>query len=243
MGNVYTAWWQGFENAPDSIKVCHRSLIKALQKTDVKLVSITSENLNNYCDLPGYIFDKYKSGLISATNFSDILRFSLLSNNGGLWIDASMYFYNSLNPDILKRDFFTMKRCEERQNEITSRWLVSFIGGKKHFPLFDLMNDFWLEYWKHEEELISYLLVDNVMYLGYQRNKEIRDAFDMCETFYYPVDYFQNRLNDMYDKRLKEELENGDDFFKLTYKKDLFLYDRNGNPTLWNSLRKKASNA
>ena len=53
MGNVYTAWWQGFENAPDSIKVCHRSLIKALQKTDVKLVSITSENLNNYCDLPG----------------------------------------------------------------------------------------------------------------------------------------------------------------------------------------------
>ncbi|WP_162882274.1 capsular polysaccharide synthesis protein [Bifidobacterium adolescentis] len=238
---IYTAWWQGFDNAPDAIRICHQSLVNAIKELDIELVPITYKNLDDYTDLPGYIVDKYRSGIITSTNFSDILRFSLLSSNGGLWADASMYFYKPLNLNLFKKDFFTMKRCEVKNEEITSRWLVSFIGGNKHFPLFDLMNDFWLDYWKHEEELIAYLLVDNIMYLGYKKNKVIREAFDACDTFHYPVDYFQNRLNNVYDEKMENKLACGDDFFKLTYKKN-FLMENNGKPTLWNALRRRVLN-
>ena len=98
-----------------------------------------------------------------------------------------------------------------------------------------------LDYWKHEEELIAYLLVDNIMYLGYKKNKVIHEAFDTCDTFHYPVDYFQNQLNDVYDEKMENRLACGDDFFKLTYKKNL-LMENNGKPTLWNVLRRRVLN-
>lgn len=240
MNTIYTAWWQGFDRAPEIIQTCHRSLLKAVNQGGTEVISITSRNIDDYCEFPGYIIDKYHKGIISAAHFSDLLRFSLLSRNGGLWADASMYFYSPVNLKIFNRNFFTMRRKETKENEITNRWTMSLIGGVEHFPLFDLLYDFWLDYWKREDALIAYLLTDNIMYIGYQINQEIHEAFDLCPISHHSIDFFQNRLNNAYGDSLENELKVSDGFFKLTYKKNLLLYDNKGFPTFWNVLRERA---
>ena len=55
MKAIYTAWWQGFDNAPDAIRICHQSLVNAIKELDIELVSITYKNLDDYTDLPGLL--------------------------------------------------------------------------------------------------------------------------------------------------------------------------------------------
>ena len=62
--------------------------------------------MNQYYQLPEYIIDKHKKGYISNTELADILRVSLLSDFGGIWIDATIFIPNHLPDDVLKYNFF-----------------------------------------------------------------------------------------------------------------------------------------
>lgn len=48
--------------------------------------------LKNIQRLNQQILDGFENGKISIQTFSDILRFNLLKNHGGLWVDATIYF-------------------------------------------------------------------------------------------------------------------------------------------------------
>ena len=85
---VWVSWMQGYDKAPDIVKKCIDS-IKA--STNHPVYIVTSENLNEYADIPDYISEKYASGIITNAQFSDILRMSLLSKHGGIWIDATVF--------------------------------------------------------------------------------------------------------------------------------------------------------
>lgn len=52
---------------------------------------ITKDNYNKYCHIPDYILQKLYRQEISITHFSDILRVSLLAENGGLWLDSTCW--------------------------------------------------------------------------------------------------------------------------------------------------------
>ncbi len=47
------------------------------------------------------VLEGFETGKISVQTFSDILRFNLLKNNGGMWIDATIFFVN--NYDLIGR--------------------------------------------------------------------------------------------------------------------------------------------
>lgn len=56
---------------------------------------VTLDNYKDFIDLPSYIEEKFKKGIISYTQLSDILRFTLLATHGGIWIDST---YLTLSP-------------------------------------------------------------------------------------------------------------------------------------------------
>ena len=91
---IWTLWLQGYENAPDIVKICISSMKKYANNYDV--VVLDENNLSKYITLPDFIMQKYKKGFISPIHFSDIVRLELLDRYGGTWIDSTVLCTGSL---------------------------------------------------------------------------------------------------------------------------------------------------
>ncbi len=79
--NIWVCWLQGYENAPAIVKTCIDSVRK--NAGNHKVILLNEKNMLDYVDLPDYIIQKYRNGIIPIQNFSDILRFALLKQRGG----------------------------------------------------------------------------------------------------------------------------------------------------------------
>ena len=71
-----------------------------------KIVVITDENLKNYISQD--FINKYKDNLIPA-HFSDFLRFYLIYNNGGLWIDGGVFIINGIFIEYIYKEMINNK--------------------------------------------------------------------------------------------------------------------------------------
>lgn len=236
---IYKLWWQGLDNAPPIVKVCHESLIRNYDPTTQELILIDKNNVFNYIQLPDYILEKFYDGKITITHLSDVIRSVLLAETGGLWSDATMFYTQPLSDFIFKYDFFTMKNPIANSNDITSKWECFFIGGKSDFPLFGLLRDFWLEYWRKEDDLITYLLTDHMFYIAYMENSRVRQAIDLCPSFHYRIDYFQRLLNKEYNEKQYTEILRNEPYIKMSYKFPLLERTNSGNDTFYGRLIKE----
>ena len=206
------------ENAPEIVKVCHESLLKNFNPETQDIIVLDQNNIFDYVALPDYIMKKFCEGKISITHLSDIIRSMLLQQTGGLWADATMFFSKPISDAIFTRDFFTMKNPIAHSDDITSKWECFFIAGQPDFPLFSLLTEFWLEYWKKEDQLITYLLTDHLFYIAYMENRRVRQAIDICPSFFYRIDYFQRMLNKKYDSEKYREIIKNEPYIKMSYK-------------------------
>ena len=236
---IYQFWWQGIENAPDIVKVCNSSLLKNYNDKTQKLIILDKNNLFDYITFPEYIMDKFNRGMISITHLSDLARVMLLEQTGGLWVDATMFFNRPINDRLFSKRFFTIKNPSANSKSITSKWECFLIGGEKNFPLFSLIKEMWLEYWKNEDMLIDYLLTDNIFYIGYTENEDIRKILDSCPTFHYRIDWCQRFMNSKYDRKQFETICENEEFIKLTYKGKLEKMTSKGETTLYGHLIKE----
>ena len=84
----------GFWDDLDSNEVI-KSHIKSWRKKiskDWKIIILNKDNVYKYVD--DKFLNKYGSGQIDATRFADFLRLYLLINNGGCWLDCSIFITN-----------------------------------------------------------------------------------------------------------------------------------------------------
>ena len=104
--NIWVFWWQGYDAAPLLVKKCIDSIIKNTGNHPVIL--ITKENWKNYTDIPDYIIEKVEKGIVSLTHFSDILRMALISKNGGLWLDATIFVSKEIPEYCFELPYFSI---------------------------------------------------------------------------------------------------------------------------------------
>lgn len=81
-GIIWVFWWQGFNNMPPIVRQCVKSIKNNSGNHSVIIVS--KENIYKYTNISQNIFDELFKGNMTITHFSDIVRFNLLSNHGGL---------------------------------------------------------------------------------------------------------------------------------------------------------------
>lgn len=167
-GPIWVFWWQGEIAAPRVVRVCIETMREHGANRDV--VIITKDNIREYCNLPDYIYEKVDNHNITLTHLSDIVRFNLLHNHGGLWMDATLYVANSLNNDRCFDSFYTCSGFDDPTNFFVTegKWTGFFMGGSADEPLFQFMNSFFLCYWKANSELIDYFLIDYVLRYAYE---------------------------------------------------------------------------
>lgn len=167
---VWVFWWQGEEDMPLLVKKCYHSIQK--NKGNNRVILITKFNIDQFAELPKYIYRKLKSGEITYTHFSDILRFNLLFLYGGLWLDATCYVTGSLDKIDFKSKLFTVGNYNSKNNFNISqgRWTGFLIGGPAKLQLFSFMNNFFCDYWKVNNNLIDFFLIDYALAFAWSEN-------------------------------------------------------------------------
>ena len=220
--NIWVFWWQGKDQMPSLVKKCYQSVIRNKGGRDVIL--ITKNNIKKYATIPNYIYEKVDDGEITLTHLSDILRFNLLNKYGGLWIDATIYLTDSLDVFDTNKILTCGGYSKDRYFNVScGRWTGFFIGGPQGSELFNFMDNFFKVYWKYNDQLIDYFLVDYALNYAWENNI---DGFRFSKKDINPNLFnMQKILNRKYNPDIFEEMTKNTRVFKLSYKKDINTKD------------------
>lgn len=166
---VWFCWMQGIEEAPALVRKCYESVCRTFQNRTVIL--LTEENILDYADIPSFIMEKYKVGIITRTHFSDLLRIALLSRHGGTWIDATVFCRNV--PDyMLDSDFFVFQNLKPGADGSVINCSSWFMTAKPNNHLVLAIRELLWAYWEKENRLIDYFLLHHFMMIVSQRYLE-----------------------------------------------------------------------
>lgn len=156
---IWICWWQGIDNAPALIRNTVKSIIDHTQGYDV--IFIDKENISTYLTLPTVLVEKLErvnNGNIQ--HLTDIIRMGLISQYGGIWMDANILMVSDFNLEYSKYEFYS---CHPRN---IGRWHVGLIGGTNP-ALFKTVFKMMIYYWENHEHLIDYFFTDRLIQYCY----------------------------------------------------------------------------
>lgn len=159
---VWVCWLQGFDTAPELVKMCVNSMRKYLTGKDIVL--ITFENYKTYVTMPEFIVRKYEERVMPPALFSDLLRLELLISHGGTWMDASILCTGSHYPkEILDCDLFMFQVLikGDRQFHGASNWMITACTNNK--PLM-VLRDVLTQYWRDYDCTLNYYMFHDFFY-------------------------------------------------------------------------------
>ena len=220
---IWVCWLQGEENAPKLVKKCISSIRQHANGHEV--IILTENNIKEYIDIPEYIIENAQRGILSRTNFSDIVRFALLASYGGMWIDATFFLTQNLPESYFSYPIFSAAKQPEpkdRRNVCISRyrWTTSFIGASEaNNKLFCFLRDFLYEYEKREGVFIDYLLIDYLIYVAYKNFEEVNSAINAIPDNNLDFGWLFHVMNKPFDEEKAKTMFEGKTFaYKLSWK-------------------------
>lgn len=232
---VWVYWGQGEDNAPELVHACINSMRKNI---NCEVIVITNNNFSDYVKLDDAILSKFKKGIITYTHFSDILRCELLKTQGGLWLDSTV-LVTGFDPKIWERKFWTVRRNENREIGSISyyRWNNAILKGDS--DIYFYMSILFREYWKENDEMIDYFLIDYFMDM-------IFDYCPMCKKVVNSVPFNNERefelmsiMNKEYDENQFNNLVEECFVHKLQRRKSLYKKTKEGKDTFYSFIIKK----
>lgn len=232
-GIVWVIWWQGLDNAPPLVKACINSVQN--NSKNYKVIVITEENVKEYTDIPEFIYEKFVEGKISFTHLSDIVRWNVLKNNGGIWMDSTIFVKGELPIEYLQYPLFTNTGfCDPEMFNISNgKWTGFMFGGKKNHVLFQYMCEMYNCYWKIEDSIIDYFLIDYFLNIAHKNNiggfKFFIDSNKNWNPCMFDLEQYMNKASIVDEFRINMVDTN---CFKLSLKRKHYL-QRCGRKTIY----------
>lgn len=214
---VWSMWWQGEENADKLFRMCIDS---ARKQTGRPVVVLDKDNYRQYFTIPEYILEKFAAGKINPAHVCDYMVVSILAEQGGYFTGATVWYSQPIPEDVLKAPFFACK-AETRHTYLMSRsrWVGYLLGGRKEFPLFCFARDFLTEYWRKEDTIIDYLLLDYIFELAYEEIPCVKELIDANPDNNLLRNELIGVLGEEYDEEKFRRFTQGDTFaYKLSWK-------------------------
>lgn len=217
---IWMCWWQGLDSAPEIVKACVESVRR--NAGDREVIIITDKNVSDYVKLPSWIIKKINEGIITRTNLSDLLRLSLLASYGGVWLDSTFYCVGSLDKSLYYSQIFSIKRPDYLHASVAGGMFAGYSLGcdDDHRRAFATIRDFFLEYWRGNDFMVDYLLVDYLTVLAQRHDPWIAEAFNEIQPNNPDCDELFKILDQPYDEDTWKELSAYTDLFKLTWKQN-----------------------
>lgn len=214
---IWVCWLQGLDDSPELVKVCYKSLQEYL--TDRDIIFITEENMSQYVCFPKFITEKWRSGRITHTHMTDLLRLELLLKYGGTWIDATVLCTSKreLIPDyFFDSELFvyqTLKPGKDGLSAFISSWYMSACTNNK---VLWLTRELCYEYWKANNSMIDYFLLHNFMCIVLEHNRD--DWNKIVPRDNSAPHIMLLRLFEKYNKKMFYDIKEQTPFHKLSYK-------------------------
>jgi len=95
---IWLFWNTGLEQAPEIVRTCYQSVKKYAGR---QVVLLTENNVQNYINMPDYLNEKLKSGVLPLAIYTDLMRVALLEHYGGTWMDATILLTDEIPQEIL----------------------------------------------------------------------------------------------------------------------------------------------
>lgn len=232
--NIWFFWWQGVENAPDTIKMCLNSLKVHFNKD---VIVITKDNYMEYTNINKNTLDKFIKGKITITHFSDILRFNLLSEHGGLWLDSTIIATGECDY-IFDKAFWTINRSYDHSLVCVSecKWNISFLYGSGIF--FDTVKEMLDVYWSVNDCMIDFFLIDYIVDYLYQTDINVKNMIDAVSISNRDVYDLSKKMNHKFDTSDFAQLTNTTQLHKLNWR-DAYVPSIEGHETYYGYLSRK----
>ena len=216
---IWMLWLQGEENAPDMVKASINSVKVHSGGRDV--IVLNEDNINKYVDIPDYVWKAYKEKRMNVSHFADIVRFYLMYNYGGTWVDASIILDGELPNDIQNSDVFMFKplQTDKRRKKyyVTEDW---FIHANPNNNLIKYTLNMLLEYWKHEQRqhtyFLTYAAVACVVNNNVQCKKLYEEMPDYKNNFSF-VPYIRKTFDDVEYNNIRKTINDGAPVIKLSH--------------------------
>lgn len=228
---IWTCWLQGEENAPLIVRKCLDSIRQ--HAGYYKVVVLTQETISKYVEVPEYIEQKHQQGLIPHAHYTDIVRLMLLIQYGGVWIDSTILLTGELPLYVTETPLFVFQREPEGHVEMG----VCFISSDKNHPILRTQLALLLEYWRHENELVSYSLFHLFWTMAVHSSPQLLELWK--EVRYVPcaiVDILMHDLSSSYSNVRWNEIQELSSIHKLTYKFEQFGIDIHKKGTFYDVL-------
>lgn len=211
---IWIFWYQGITDAPPIVKACIESIKK--NSANYQVVILDNTNLEDYYRPSPEIIKKVEKGIISLTQFSDIIRMNLLHMYGGRWIDATIYLTGTVFKD---NEFFTIKSSLDAWRVSRGQWTGFFMGGENP-QLYMFCKLFFEQYWKKHNILVTYFLIDYAIRLAYNLNSTVRERIDSVDQYPKDIYYLQANLNNHIGQSDYYSFISKSKIHKLSYKID-----------------------
>ncbi len=165
--NIFIYWANGFDNAPELVKICV-SQVKKLYSDSYNIHLIDDNNIKDYVTLNSRILNYYKNKKITIQTFSDILRFNLLYKYGGCWFDSTLLMLEKfpLKEMILKYGYYSLNHeCDFFKNVYDVTWTSYFQCSDQGNPNMGACVEYYNEYYKTHDYAIDYFMSDYMLCL------------------------------------------------------------------------------
>lgn len=166
---LFLFWWDGFDSAPEIVKLCVKSVIK--NYPDYNIILLDKTNLKEYLPEDDIVFQAYMKGKTIIQNFTDYLRFYLMYNYGGYWIDSTLFFLKRFPLDEVIGDedfgsigFSTLSRCFYVDG-IGTKWCDFFYGARKHAPICKAFLECFQRYYSKYNFPFDYFMMDCILFV------------------------------------------------------------------------------
>lgn len=209
--NLWVCWLQGIDNAPDIVKKCYHSIKRWMPDRQIHVLD--QNNLFEYVNLPNYVVNKWRSGLISNTLFSDFIRLSVLTQFGGIWVDATVFMTGELPNYIKDSNFFMYQSNNYDIAKVGESW---FIKANSHNRILQVTLDLMNEYWRKENKIRDYFLM--FIFMKMASDKYPEDMENMPKIPASVPILMQKYLEIAYNQEIYQELCKISSVHKLTYK-------------------------
>ena len=252
---IWVCWWDGIKAMPPIVNACYNSIVRHAGDHPVRLIS--KHTINDFVSIPEFIIEKVNAKIITLTHFSDIIRAAVLSEYGGIWLDATIFVLKNIVLDNMP--FFTLKTKQKtlsishdrwqglcslssngnyKTNTEINRWSGFILAGAKKSPLFEFMKEFFYAYWTKENNMIDYLLIDYAIALAYDTMPEVKKMIDAVPCSEGDKFALEHSLNTEFSDELLDSFSRMT-FHKLSWKLHFDEYTKNKKLTMYGYLTGK----
>ena len=215
---IWVMWWQGEDKAPDLVKMCINSIRKNANGAEV--VVISESNFHDYADIPEYIIEKHRRGIVSFAQLSDIMRIFLISKHGGLWLDSTIYVSQPIPQAIFTKPLYSLHTSLKKTPFIQNDRIHCFVlGGTPGSKPFMFERDFLSDYWREQDVIVDYYLLDYSIMLQYFELPDVKAMIDGLEYTSEGLYDLVSILDKPYDKEKLEKILADNIFSKLVWNK------------------------